>query len=181
MPLSFPEESVQRRDPAYDGDEIEALVEYATSLDDDPGPEIPAARPERGEIGAGAELYLQNCAACHSTTGVGGALTSEQAEGPSRGGSGLVAPSLARSTPVEIEEAMLTGPGNMPVFAEETFTQSERDSIAAYVGYLQEPDDRGGLSIGRVGPVAEGAVAWLLAIAVLAMTVRWIGTKVGRP
>lgn len=180
MPLSFPEEFVQHTDAVYESEQIEALVEYATSLDDDPGPEIPAPRPRDGDIGAGAELYLENCAACHSATGVGGALTSEQEEGRSRGGPALVAPSLDHSTEVEIEEAMLTGPGNMPVFAEETFTQEERNSIVAYVRYLQEPDNRGGLSIGLVGPVAEGAVAWLFAVGVLALTVRWIGTRVGR-
>ncbi|MGH2735619.1 MAG: c-type cytochrome [Actinomycetota bacterium] len=178
MPLSFPEETVRHREAAYEDAEIVALVEYATSLDDDPGPEIPDADPDEGELGPGAELYLENCAACHSTTGVGGALTSEQDESTARANSGLVAPGLAPSTAVEIEEAMLTGPGNMPVFAEDTFSEQERSSIVRYVEYLQDPNNRGGLSIGLIGPVAEGAVAWL-AIGLLTLVIRWIGTRVG--
>ena len=35
--------------------------------------EVPAAPP--GGLAHGAELYLANCAACHSSTGIGGTLS----------------------------------------------------------------------------------------------------------
>jgi ubiquinol-cytochrome c reductase cytochrome c subunit len=38
------------------------------------------------------------------------------------------------------------------------------DSIAAYVLYLQSPDDPGGFSLGGTGPTAEGFVAWVFGI-----------------
>ncbi|MGH2751679.1 MAG: c-type cytochrome [Actinomycetota bacterium] len=182
MPLSVPNEAAQHGEPKYDEDQIAAIVDYVTSLDDEPGPDIPATDPESADLALGTELYLEHCAACHSTTGIGGALSSQQAEEAERigaGGSGLVAPGLDNVTDVEVAEAMLTGPGNMPVFSEDTFNREERDAIVRYVGYLQDPNLRGGASIGRIGPVAEGAVAWLVAIGLLLLTVRWIGTRAG--
>ena len=50
---------------------------------------------------------------------------------------------------------MRTGPGQMPVFGEDTFTDKQATDIAAYVtGTLQHPDDRGGFPLGvdRAGP-----------------------------
>jgi ubiquinol-cytochrome c reductase cytochrome c subunit len=90
-----------------------------------------------------------------------------------------VAPGLEPSTPIEIAEAMRVGPGTMPVFGEAAFTDDEVDAIVRYVVYLQNPDDRGGLSIGRIGPVAEGAVGWIVGLGAMVVLVRWIGTKTG--
>lgn len=182
MPLSSPDETVRHGEPSYDEDQVAAIVEYVTALDDEPGPAIPTPHPASADLSLGAELYLENCAACHSTTGIGGALSSEQAEDPDRSGprgSGLVAPDLTDVTDLEVAEAMLGGPGDMPVFSEDTFTTEERDAIVRYVGYLQDPDNRGGAPIGLIGPVAEGAVAWLVAIGLLLLAVRWIGTRAG--
>jgi ubiquinol-cytochrome c reductase cytochrome c subunit len=58
---------------------------------------------------------------------------------------------------LEIAEAMVVGPGEMPVFA---FEQHEVDSIVAFVEDLEHRPDRGGADIGGVGPVPEGFVAW---------------------
>jgi ubiquinol-cytochrome c reductase cytochrome c subunit len=80
---------------------------------------------------------------------------------------------------VEIAEAMRVGPGTMPVFGETAFTDEEVDAIVRYVVYLQEPEDRGGLAIGRVGPVAEGAVGWIVGLGAMLLLARWIGTKTG--
>ena len=65
---------------------------------------------------------------------------------------------------------MRTGPGQMPKFSEEEFSDQQLDSIAAYVLYLQSPDDPGGFSLGGTGPTAEGFVAWIfgLGLAVIA-------------
>jgi ubiquinol-cytochrome c reductase cytochrome c subunit len=64
----------------------------------------------------------------------------------------------------------------MPVFAEGTLSDTEMDAVVAYVNYLQNPEDRGGTGIGRVGPVAEGAVGWVLGLGLLLVVVAWIGT-----
>jgi ubiquinol-cytochrome c reductase cytochrome c subunit len=61
------------------------------------------------------------------------------------------------------------------------FELDERDlnSLVRYVGYLQRPEDEGGAAIGRVGPVAEGAIALGIGLVVLLVVSRWIGTRAG--
>jgi ubiquinol-cytochrome c reductase cytochrome c subunit len=181
MPLDYPEQRMARRSVAYSDDEIDAIVDYVSAFGQ-PGPEIPEIHLASADLALGVELYQENCAACHSTSGIGGALASGRAEEladvqverPAN-----VAPGLADATPVEIAEAMLAGPGTMPVFGEETFTPEEIDAIVRYVVYLQDPDDRGGAGIGGVGPVAEGAVGWLLGLGALIALIRWLGTRTG--
>lgn len=177
MPIDSPDRPVRRAPPAYTDEEIRMLVEHVTSLGGD-GPDIPHPDPDSGDLEEGAELYLENCAACHSTTGAGGTLAEGQR--PPEGiapGPGFVVPGVGGSTPEGIAEAMLVGPGTMPVFGEETFTEREVDSIVRYVLYLDRPRDRGGAAIGRIGPVAEGAVAWVVSLGALIVVVRWIGTR----
>jgi ubiquinol-cytochrome c reductase cytochrome c subunit len=67
----------------------------------------------------------------------------------------------------------------MPVFGSELVSDDDINSLVRYVLYLQEPRDAGGLPIGRVGPVAEGAVGWLFGLGALILFIRWVGTKVG--
>ena len=135
------------------------------------GPDIPPVDPGAGDLGQGAGLYEENCAACHSSTGVGGALTS-----------GLEAPTLMKSTARQIVEAMRLGgaglrTGKMPKFGTDAISEQQANSIVRYVLYLQHPRDRGGASLARIGPVAEGFVAWLGAMLLLVIFVRWIGKK----
>ena len=56
---------------------------------------------------------------------------------------------------------MRTGPGQMPVFGPDTFSDHQVNSIVRYVRYLSDPDDPGGFSLGRIGPITEGLVALL--------------------
>lgn len=174
MPLDYPDESVRRRDPAYDADEIADIVAYVESLDP-AGPPPPVVDVAEGDLAEGQELYNQDCAACHSTTGIGGALPEIESDDlPSqRVPRTNVIPGLSESTPEEVVEAMQTGPGPMPVF---DFDESESNSIARYVAYLQSPDNRGGANIGAIGPVAEGAVGWIVGLGVMLLVCRWIGT-----
>jgi ubiquinol-cytochrome c reductase cytochrome c subunit len=98
-----------------------------------------------------------------------------------RGGdiAGVLIPGFEHSDGVEIAEAIHTGPGAMPVFGPELVNDEQLDSLVRYVLYLKEPRDAGGLPIGRVGPVAEGAVGWVFGLGALVLFIRWIGTKAG--
>lgn len=171
MPIDDPNDPIRRGPVAYSEEEIGALTSYLVSLGA-PGPDVPEPRPERGDLALGMSLYQQNCAACHSTTGVGGALTSS---GEAEDRSGLQAPPIGRATPTEVAESMLTGPGTMPVF--ERLSPAEVDAIVAYVGHLQGPHDEGGTDLGRIGPVAEGAVAWVVGLGAMVIVTRLVGSR----
>jgi ubiquinol-cytochrome c reductase cytochrome c subunit len=173
MPLDAPLDRSTQRPPAYESAEIDAIVSYVASFGQ-PGPDVPTPQPEFGDLGLGQVLYAENCAACHSTTLIGGALTNRPTERRTQN-----APDVRSSTALEIEEAMLTGPGPMPVFGPDTFTPHEVDSIVRHVLHQQNPNDRGGAPLGHVGPVTEGAAAWILGLGLLLVVCRWIGTKTG--
>ena len=160
MPIASPDERVERGDVAYGEEDIEAMVAYIGTLG---GPRVPGV--EGGDVAPGSELYIDNCAACHSTSGIGAAMTS-----------GVVAPDLFESSPVEVAEAIRIGPGTMPVFGPETLDEDQVADIVAYVGYLQNPDDAGGAPLGHVGPITEGAVGWIIGAGVLVLIIRWVGT-----
>lgn len=161
MPLTDPSVQAVRKPPAFDRDQIDALVAYVASLG--PGPPIPKVDPSKGDLAEGGTLYRLNCAACHSSTGVGGALSY-----------GRDAPTLHDATAVQIAEAMRTGPGQMPVFGPDTFDDKQVNSIVRYVRYLRDPEDPGGFSLGRIGPIPEGLVALVVGLAALMAIARWI-------
>lgn len=176
MPLDDPEERSKRGPPLYNEEQIDALVDYVAGLDQ-VGPEIPEVDTEIGATSEGLELYQEHCAACHAPTGVGAAIASGQ--GREESPSSIAAPSLSHSTRLEVAEAIRTGPGTMPVFGDFILSEEQVDAIVGYVDYLQDPADRGGAPIGRVGPVAEGAVGWLVGMGALIIVIRWMGTKAG--
>lgn len=134
------------------------------------GPDIPSVDLADAELSRGAELYLQACAACHGSTGVGGVLTS-----------GDAAPPLGDLTPVQIAEAIITGPGEMPQFALEEFDARERDAIVRYVEQVIDvPRDRGGLGLGHFGPFVEGLVALLVGLPLLLLVAHHLGRSADR-
>jgi ubiquinol-cytochrome c reductase cytochrome c subunit len=69
MPLSRTGIQPPRKEPAFDPEEIVALVAYVASLGT--GPAIPDIDPDRGDLAFGGELYRLHCAACHNAAGVG--------------------------------------------------------------------------------------------------------------
>lgn len=181
MPIDDPQQRIDRDPSIYSGAQINAIVAFMHTFDP-PGPDIPAVDLE-GDVTRGLALYQENCAACHSTTGVGGALTPSRAtsgEGPIRPRKPLVAPALYKASPVEVAEAIRAGPGTMPVFGDEAFSEEDVSAIVRYVLYLQDPSDPGGAPIGHVGPVVEGAVGWIVGLGLLVIFIRWIGTKAGQ-
>ena len=138
---------------------------YVASLGD--GPALPEVDLEGADLAAGGLVYRANCQACHSASGGGGALSY-----------GRAAPELGKAEPSQVAEAVRIGPGQMPVFGEAEITPAQLDDLVAYVEYLQEPEDPGGLPIGRIGPVPEGFVAWFVGSAPRSWPACiWIGTR----
>jgi ubiquinol-cytochrome c reductase cytochrome c subunit len=140
------DDQATRKPPAYTPAQIQDLVAYVASLGG--GPPIPHVDLEGGELPEGGVLYRANCAGCHSATGAGGALSF-----------GGFAPSLTEATPVQVYEAMIIGPGQMPALGGGSFTEEEYNSVVAYVDRLQTIGDPGGFALGRTGPIPEGFVA----------------------
>ncbi|MEV1290328.1 c-type cytochrome, partial [Micromonospora sp. NPDC049679] len=156
----------EHRAPAFSADEIDALVRHVTAFGGG-GPPVPHVGA--GDAATGRRLYLATCAACHSATGFGAALTN-----------GRIAPPLDRATPTQVAEAIRVGPGLMPAFPDTVLDDQEVAAIAAYVEVLRPGRgglDRGGLSLARVGPVAEGLVAWIVGLALVVLAVRRLGSR----
>jgi ubiquinol-cytochrome c reductase cytochrome c subunit len=162
MPYAGPPGTqTRRKPPAFDEEEREQLVAYVASLGE--GPEIPTVELREDLLPRGQALFVGNCAPCHNATGNGGAV-----------GGGALAPPLDEATSVQVVEAMLTGPGQMPVFV---YDEEDADAVATYVDYLQHAAHPGGFSIGGIGPVPEGFVAWLLGMGALLIIVYLIGRR----
>lgn len=162
MPFAGPPGSqARRKPPAFSPEQIDALVAYVASLDG--GPDIPEVNVSEELVSRGANLYFGNCAPCHGATGNGGAV-----------GGGALAPPLDQATAVQVAEAMITGPGQMPVFR---YPQRDQDAVVSYVEFLQRADNPGGFTIGGIGPVPEGFVAWVLGMALLLLVVYLIGRR----
>jgi ubiquinol-cytochrome c reductase cytochrome c subunit len=164
MPNTEPDRQALSKRSPYNQDEIDALVAYVASLG--PGPPIPDVHDPEGNLQEGGVLYRLNCQPCHSAAGDGGALSS-----------GRVAPELHSATSQQVGEAMRIGPGPMPVFGPDTFTDEQVNSIVRYVEYLRDPDDEGGLSLGAIGPITEGLVAIVIGLGLLVLAVRWIESE----
>ncbi len=90
---------------------------------------------------------------------------------------GAVVPSLNEATPTQIGEAVRIGPYVMPRFGEGELSTAQVNSLARYIQSIQHPDDLGGWGIGRIGPIPEGMVAWLLAAAALLLIARLLGER----
>jgi ubiquinol-cytochrome c reductase cytochrome c subunit len=165
MPLNHPEVQAQRKKPLYNDVQRKAIVDYVSSLAE--GPAIPHVDTSQGDLVEGNELYANNCAGCHNSAGSGGAL-----------GRDYYAPRLYSATDQQIGEAVRIGPGAMPVFGPNTFTDQQVDSLVKYVNHLKDAHSPGGVSIGRIGPVSEGFFAWVVGLGLLLLVTRWIGTRV---
>ena len=142
--------------------ELRALIGYVAALG---GPPVPTPHPERGSVSEGLKLFTEHCAGCHQVVAQGGFVT------------GARVPPLEDATPRQIAEAVRIGPYLMPAFSERAIPPRRLDSIIRYVEYTKHPDNRGGWSLGEIGPVPEGMVAWLVAGVVLVGTCAVIGKR----
>lgn len=196
MPSADPNVQMPRRPQVYSDQEIADLAAYVESaFGGGPGIpyDVPGDAPQRGEFGSDAEyeaalaeyeknyaayvgggdvetgmrLYLTNCAHCHSWSGAGGALTD-----------GRWAPELDEASPRDIYEAMIVGPGAMPVFNDDTISPEDKQALISFVKNLQdEPNAGGPFSLDRVGQVAEGFIGWTIGISLIVACAIWITAK----
>jgi ubiquinol-cytochrome c reductase cytochrome c subunit len=167
MPGAETGAEMDRKPPRFNVKQTHQLAAYIASLGG--GPAIPAPEQVAGagaDVALGQQLFVDSCSQCHNVVGAGGALTY-----------GKYAPPLTRSTPTQIYEAMLTGPEAMPVINDTTITPSQKRDIVAYVTQTRALPNPGGFSLGRIGPVTEGIVAWVGGIGALLLAAVWIAAK----
>jgi ubiquinol-cytochrome c reductase cytochrome c subunit len=164
MPLPSPRAQPLRTRPAFRAAQITDLVAYVGSFG---GPAIPTVQPAAGSLQRGHSLFALDCAGCHTIQAQGGIVT------------GAVVPSLEPATPRQIAEAIRVGPYVMPRFDAAELSASDVNSIARYVQSTKSPQDSGGWGLGRIGPIPEGMVAWLLAGAALLLIARLLGERTG--
>jgi ubiquinol-cytochrome c reductase cytochrome c subunit len=144
-------------------EQIDALIQYVASLGH--GPPVPHPHPEQGSLSEGQHLFALNCAGCHQIMARGGYVTH------------AVPPPLGQATATEIAEAVRIGPYVMPRFSTKQISNAQLNSLIRYVQWTQRPDDRGGLSLGRIGPVPEGLVTWFFGAAALVAVCLAIGRR----
>ena len=172
MPMANKNVQAPPKENTFTPEEIASIALYVATLGD--GPAIPeesqynpsGLSPE--EIAVGGDLFRTNCSACHNFQGSGGALPN-----------GKVAPPLLQAEPIDIYEAMRTGPGEMPVFADGAIPDKDVRAMIAYLDQVHaEPS--AGLSLGGLGPVSEGFWAWFAGIGGLVLFAMWITRKAAR-
>jgi len=164
MPLARQEAQAHEKPPVFSDKEIDQLMAYVQAHGG--GPTVPSGDLRDGDLAQGGELFRLNCASCHNFVGEGGALSS-----------GKFAPSLLKADDKTIYTAMLTGPENMPVFGDNQLTPDQKRAVINYVQTIKAQADPGGAGIGRIGPVGEGLVIWVVGIGALLFGIFWMGSK----
>jgi ubiquinol-cytochrome c reductase cytochrome c subunit len=67
----------------------------------------------------------------------------------------------------------------MPVFSDAQITPSEKLAIISFLENVNKKGyNEGGHPIGRIGPVAEGLVAWIVGIGACVVFTLWIGSRI---
>ncbi|GAB3216378.1 c-type cytochrome [Kineococcus gypseus] len=154
----------------FSQEQIDQMGAYIASLA--PGPAVPSQAEldvsgvSDEELARGASIFRTNCAMCHNFAGKGGALTA-----------GKYAPDLTGVSGKHIYEAMLTGPQSMPVFNNNTIAPEDKRAIIAWLTQEEKRPEPGGFSLGSLGPVSEGLLAWIGGIGLLIGCSVWLGMK----
>ena len=165
MPIVGQGADAVRKPSIYTEAQVLALAAYVQTHGG--GTTIPTGNlRDDAHLAEGGELFRLNCASCHNFAGKGAALSA-----------GKYAPSLNKSTDLQIATAMLSGPENMPVFSDNQLTPAQKHEIIAYVQTMKAQADPGGAGLDRVGPVTEGLVIWVVGIGAMMMVILWIGAK----
>jgi ubiquinol-cytochrome c reductase cytochrome c subunit len=170
MPLANATTQPLRKPARFDRTQTLEIAAFVSSLAAT-SPDFPSGVPSVDKAGAnlpeGNSLFVLNCAGCHTITGSGDALAN-----------GAYAPSLHHATSTQVAEAIRTGPTNMPHFGPGTLSDRQVADIVAYVtGTIQHPNNRGGVFLGGIGPVAEGFIGLLVGVGGLMLIAFWIGER----
>jgi ubiquinol-cytochrome c reductase cytochrome c subunit len=165
MPMARQEAQAERKKPVFSDAQSRDIGAYIDLLGG--GPAVPPGEDlhSEGDVAYGGELFRVNCSACHAFGMGGGALSS-----------GKYAPSI-QATDRQIYAAMLSGPQNMPVFGDSQLSPKEKEDIIAYIQTLKQDKDPGGWGLGRLGPVPEGVVIFLVGMVGLIFATLWIAGK----
>ena len=151
----------QPREVVLDDAQRAAVVAYTVQQF---GLEEDRIQVPEGDPGRGQDIYAINCAACHSSTGVGGVA-----------GAGAWTPNVYQYDAATLAEAIRVGPFQMPAFGPEQITDQEIGDIAAFLEEVRtEPTTPIGLV--ELNPVfASGFVALLAVVMILSLF--WISSK----
>ncbi len=172
MPLAEPTAQPVNKPPRFDRQQILDIVAFVTSLA--PGgvsiPSAAALNLKTADVAQGFDLFSLNCAPCHTITGAGDALAD-----------GYHAPPLHGVTARQVYEAVRTGPSNMPPFGPRQITPAQLRGIIKYVTQeIEHPASPGGISLGGVGPVAEGFVGLFVGTGACLLAAFWVGDRTER-
>jgi len=177
MPMAQPGSQVPRKEVVYTDDEIAALAAYVATLGTGPSvpddemfdPDTLSADEYEEYVSRGGQIFLTNCTACHNFEGSGGAMP--------RGG---YAPKIRGVDPKHIYEAMLTGPQSMDTFSDGNIPPDDKKAVIAYLDTLNEQPSYGGFTLGGLGPVSEGLIAWLVGMGAMVGFAVWIAAQTTR-
>jgi ubiquinol-cytochrome c reductase cytochrome c subunit len=172
MPAMRGEAQAPRKDPIFDESQVDAIGAFVQA--NGGGPTVVrnpdgsiAMKSLRGtDLGRGGDLFRLNCASCHNFTGKGGALSS-----------GKFAPDLGPANEQQILTAMLTGPQNMPKFADRQLSFEAKKDIIGYVRTATEERQPGGYGLGGFGPAPEGMAMWIIGMVAAIGLALWIGAR----
>lgn len=166
MPLAFHGPQGMVKPKQFNEEQTLQMAAFVASLA--PGPALPEAQYLQGDgdVANGATLFRINCAMCHNVAAAGGALTE-----------GKFAPGLLGVPATHVYEAMVTGPQNMPVFSDANISPQHKADIISYLKYIDEKPAVGGLTLGSIGPVAEGLFIWIIGLGIIVSFTVWITAK----
>jgi ubiquinol-cytochrome c reductase cytochrome c subunit len=168
MPMTDAQDRLRRGPQRFSDEDRRALVAFVESLAPGEGPDIPDVDgwEEHGDLALGLELFTRNCAACHGPTAQGIAV-----------GRRDVSSTLDVAAPIEIAQAVRSGPGVMPRFLDDTMDEEELLAVTAWVMELRDREAPGGWSFGRSGPVAEGFLAIVVGLGLLGVVMYLLGER----
>ncbi len=167
MPLANPAAQPVVKPDRFTRAQTVAIADWVGSLAG--GMAIPHPNLAGASVSEGMSVFALNCAPCHTITGAGDALSN-----------GITAPSLHSETATMINEAVRTGPGNMPRFGPGTLSERQVLDVVAYVRrYIQHPTS-GGNDLGGIGPVAEGFIGLFVGVGLCVLAAFWIGDRTPR-
>ncbi len=173
MPMAKPAAQQPSGQTSFDADETAALAAYVASLGAGPGipssAQVSTSDLTAQQIARGGEIFRTNCSACHNYEGSGGALPN-----------GKYAPSLKKTSPTHIWEALRTGPSAMPVFSQGVLTDQDVREVIGYLESLHSEPNNGGFSLAGLGPVGEGFWGWVIGIGSLVIIAMWLAKKGAR-